>query len=445
VRAHAAPGSARILRRSVHAGRFPRIVVVGTVKTARSLKRELALGDRTRAAVTGCVTAERVANGDPDMPVLGTIADLRSLIHAHAIDLLVVGGEAPRVAVLDQAISVSDRSVRVCELSDFYEAVFGHVPTAEINASWFEYLVSPAYRESHRAKRVLDLVLASILALVFLPVVAALALAITLDGGSSFFRQVRIGERGRPITIWKLRTMRPGCGSEATWSCSDDPRVTVIGRFLRRTHLDELPQLLNVLRGEMSIVGPRPEQPEYVAQLERILPFYERRHLIKPGITGWAQIRCGYAGSDQGSAWKLCHDLFYMKYSSLRLDLLILLHTLRLVFSRRQPELEPSGLLAFVAASPAAGATARYASAASSASTSPPGSWRSASTSTVAPASRNVALVTGPIETTRAPSGIRPPVSSRRLRTVDDEVNVTKSAAMAASTASGSGSSRTVS
>jgi exopolysaccharide biosynthesis polyprenyl glycosylphosphotransferase len=425
VSAHAAPVSARILRRSVHSGRFPRIVVVGTVETARSLKRELALGDRARASVVGCVTAERVADGDPEMPVLGTIPELRLLIEAHGIDLLVVGGEAPRVAVFDQAISFSDRSVRVCELSDFYEAVFGHVPTAEINASWFEYLVSPSYRESRRAKRVLDLVLAFLLALLFLPVVAALALAIASDGGSPFFRQVRIGERGRPITIFKLRTMRPGCGSAARWSSSNDPRVTPIGRFLRRTHLDELPQLLNVLRGEMSFVGPRPEQPEFVAQLERILPFYERRHLIKPGITAWAQVRCGYAGSDHGSAWKLCHDLFYMKYSSMRLDLSILLQTMRLIFSRPQSEFAPRGFLAFVAAAPPVVVPATgYASSASSASTSPPGSWRSASTSTVAPASRRVALVTGPIDTIRAPAGIRPLVTSRKFRTVDEEVNV---------------------
>ena len=184
--------------------------MVGAVETARSLKRELALGDGARASVVGCITAERVADGNSEMPVLGTIAELRSLIEAHDIDLLVIGGDAPRVAVFDQAISVSNRSVRVCELSDFYEAVFGHVPTAEINASWFEYLVSPSFRESRRAKRVLDLVLAFLLALLFLPVVAVLALAIACDGGSPFFRQVRIGERGRPITIYKLRTDEVG-------------------------------------------------------------------------------------------------------------------------------------------------------------------------------------------------------------------------------------------
>jgi exopolysaccharide biosynthesis polyprenyl glycosylphosphotransferase len=336
----------------VRAGRFRRIVVIGTVETARSLQRELALAGDARAAVVGCVTVDRAAGGDPELPTLGSIAELRSLITLHRIDLLVISGEAPRVTVFDHAISFADRPVRVCELSDFYEAVFGHVPTAAINACWFEYLVSPFYRESRPAKRALDVVVAVLLILIFLPVVAVLGFAITIDGGPLLFRQVRIGERGRPITIYKLRTMRPGSGSAARWSSSDDPRVTRIGRFLRRSHLDELPQLLNVVRGEMSLVGPRPEQPEFVTLLERTLPFYERRHLIKPGITGWAQIRCGYAGSDQGSAWKLCHDLFYIKYGSMRFDLLILLRT-ALVLVRRSPlEIEPKGLAAFVAASP---------------------------------------------------------------------------------------------
>jgi lipopolysaccharide/colanic/teichoic acid biosynthesis glycosyltransferase len=112
--------------------------------------------------------------------------------------------------------------------------------------------------------------------------------------------------------------------------------VTTIGRFMRRTHLDELPQLLNVLKGEMSIVGPRPEQPSFVAALEESVPFYSRRHVVRPGITGWAQVGCGYAGSHEGTLWKLSHDLYYLKHRSLTFDLLILGETLRMVFSRSQ-------------------------------------------------------------------------------------------------------------
>jgi lipopolysaccharide/colanic/teichoic acid biosynthesis glycosyltransferase len=127
----------------------------------------------------------------------------------------------------------------------------------------------------------------------------------------------------------KLRTMVPEAESDGRprWSEADDERVTRIGRILRRSHLDELPQLWNILRGEMTLVGPRPERPEIVAELERRSRYYVRRHLVKPGIAGWAQLRCGYAGSELGSAWKLCHDLFYVKRRSLLGDALILLET----------------------------------------------------------------------------------------------------------------------
>jgi len=118
-----------------------------------------------------------------------------------------------------------------------------------------------------------------------------------------------------------------GSGDELLWAQVGDPRVTRIGRVLRRTHVDELPQIWNVLRGDMSFVGPRPEQVGFVAQLEAALPFYQRRHLIRPGITGWAQVRCGYAGSEAGSAWKLCNDLYYVKHRSLGLDVLVLMET----------------------------------------------------------------------------------------------------------------------
>jgi lipopolysaccharide/colanic/teichoic acid biosynthesis glycosyltransferase len=157
------------------------------------------------------------------------------------------------------------------------------------------------------------------------------ALLVRRDGGPALFTQTRIGEGGRPLAVYKLRTMKTDAGLESQWASPGDPRITRVGAVLRKMHLDELPQIVNVLRGEMSIVGPRPEQPEFVERLEGILPFYSRRHLIKPGITGWAQVRCGYAGSDVGSAWKLCHDLYYLKYRSTAFDLSILVETLRSV------------------------------------------------------------------------------------------------------------------
>jgi lipopolysaccharide/colanic/teichoic acid biosynthesis glycosyltransferase len=205
------------------------------------------------------------------------------------------------------------------------------VPAAEITAAWFQCIVDPSYRGPSAAKRVLDIALALLIGIPFLLVLAVLGPLIARDGGPVFFWQVRVGEGGRPLRLCKLRTMRVGTAA-ATWASPDDPRVTDIGRFLRRTHLDELPQLLHVLRGEMSLVGPRPEQPHIVEQLERDIPFYSSRHLIRPGIAGWAQLRCGYAGSDVGSAWKLCHDLYYLKHRSLAFDLAILGETIGTLF-----------------------------------------------------------------------------------------------------------------
>ena len=135
----------------------------------------------------------------------------------------------------------------------------------------------------------------------------------------------------------KIRTMRTDAEADGPqWSVGDDGRITRVGRILRRTHIDELAQLWNVVRGDMTLVGPRPERPEFVSQIERQFPHYTRRHLVKPGIAGWAQLRCGYAGSDLGTAWKLCHDLYYVKHRSVMLDLLILGETARTLFADRQ-------------------------------------------------------------------------------------------------------------
>jgi lipopolysaccharide/colanic/teichoic acid biosynthesis glycosyltransferase len=205
----------------------------------------------------------------------------------------------------------------------------------------------------------MDLAFALVAGVAALPLLAVLALIIRRDGGPVFFRQMRIGEHGLPFTLYKLRTMRGEADGVLRWSTEDDPRVTPVGRLLRRTHVDELPQLLNVLRGEMSIVGPRPEVPEFVERLEQQLEFYPRRHLVKPGITGWAQVRCGYAGSDIGSAWKLCHDLYYLKHRSLALDLMIVAETARMLFVEPHRDRLPVGPWALSRANPLTGISAR--------------------------------------------------------------------------------------
>jgi exopolysaccharide biosynthesis polyprenyl glycosylphosphotransferase len=307
--------------------RSVRVAFVGGPEAALRLAGDLGHHRRAHARLVGRIAAEA---GDGDaVPVLGALGGLRATLIAARVDLLVLGSGVARLELFDElAETCLDLPVHLVELSAFYEDVFGHVATAEINAAWFVHLVDPrAHRPSPGVKRAVDLALALVLGLIALPLLAVLVVLVRLDGGPAVFAQTRIGERGRPFRLFKLRTMRVGSGDEAAWAEENDPRATLVGRFLRRSHLDELPQLWNVLRAEMSFVGPRPEQIPFVERLERSLPFYQRRHLIRPGLTGWAQVRCGYAGSDVGAAWKLCNDLYYVKHRSLGLDLLLLVET----------------------------------------------------------------------------------------------------------------------
>ena len=337
-------GGRRLLRRE----RRIRTVVLGVPGSAAMLGRELQLAGVTKYVLLGVITpdAETAEEAEDGLPVLGTLGDLGALVEDNRIDLLLMTGSVSRLAVFDEiASSCLHLSVRLWELTGFYETVFGHVPVAEINASWFQYIMHPRFHAPEGlSKRAFDLVAAAVLSLISLPLLALLILLVRRDGGPGLFRQVRIGERGQPFTVLKLRTMRTDAGASAQWALAEDPRVTGIGKFLRRTHLDELPQLFNVLRGEMSLVGPRPEQPEFVDRLEHTVPYYSRRHLIRPGVTGWAQVRCGYAGSDLGSAWKLCHDLYYLKHRAFALDVAIIAETLRTLVADRQYGIEPAGV-----------------------------------------------------------------------------------------------------
>jgi lipopolysaccharide/colanic/teichoic acid biosynthesis glycosyltransferase len=225
-----------------------------------------------------------------------------------------------------------DLPVRLIEASLLYEDLLGHVPLGQSTSAWFQYLMHPRYRAgSPLSKRGFDLVVGSLMLIAVAPVLIGFAIAIKLtDGGSIFYRQRRVGEGGVEFEMIKLRSMSVDAEEEgAQWSTAGDGRATAVGRIMRRTHIDELPQLWNVLRGAMTLVGPRPERPELIAELERQLPYYDRRHLVKPGIAGWAQARCGYGGSEEGTSWKLCHDLFYLKHRSVYFDFLILCENVR--------------------------------------------------------------------------------------------------------------------
>jgi exopolysaccharide biosynthesis polyprenyl glycosylphosphotransferase len=317
------------------AHRATRIVVLGSRRAAAALATELRASGQ-RLELVGRIGTEERRQGDPQY--LGPLSDLCGLIQRHDVDLVLLSGGVPRMRVFEELDrSCQDLPVRVCELSAFYEDHFGHIPLAEINAAWFQCVLHPRYNPSPpRSKRVFDVVVSVVLGLASAPLLIVLALLIRRDGGPALYRQVRIGERGRRFTMLKLRTMRVRPDGDSSWSSANDDRVTRLGAFLRRSHIDELPQLLNVLRGEMSIVGPRPEQPRYVEQLEHSVPFYSRRHRLRPGLTGWAQLHCGYGGSAQGTTWKLSHDLYYLRHRSLALDAQILVRTLTTLVSARQ-------------------------------------------------------------------------------------------------------------
>jgi exopolysaccharide biosynthesis polyprenyl glycosylphosphotransferase len=320
-----------------------RVGVVGLAATAADLRAELAAQMNSTVVVVGHIAIDDVAaprlSGEAEAAPIGALGELANTVVEQRLDLLLVSSTVPRMSFFNEMeATCSHLEVRVLELSNFYEHAFGHVPLRAINAAWFQWVMHPRYSPRiPPAKRIFDLCIASCLALVVLPIVGILALLIKLEGGPAFYRQIRIGEGGKPFQVLKLRSMRVTHESmPAQWCAADDDRVTALGGFMRRVHLDELPQLVNVLKGDMSIVGPRPEQPSFVASLEESVPFYSRRHVVRPGITGWAQVRCGYAGSHEGTLWKLSHDLYYLKHRSRAFDLLILGETLRMFFSGSQ-------------------------------------------------------------------------------------------------------------
>jgi exopolysaccharide biosynthesis polyprenyl glycosylphosphotransferase len=316
-----------------------RVAVVGPAEFAADLVAEFEAAGIGTYDVVGWIGPESANALASSFVHLGTLDDARKAVFSKKLDLLVVapvhqprafGVEAPGDPAAEIALSCVDLPVRMISANQLYEEVLGHVPLGTIDAAWFRYIMHPRFEARPGPwQRVFDLAFTIPIGLIAFPLIAAAALAIKLDdGGPVFYRQRRVGDRGRVFDILKLRTMRIDSELDgAQWAVSDDERVTWVGRRLRRSHIDELPQLWNVLRGEMTLVGPRPERPEIIVELERGFAHYSRRHLVKPGLTGWAQVRCGYAGSESGTAWKLCHDLYYLKHRSLMGDALILTQT----------------------------------------------------------------------------------------------------------------------
>lgn len=259
------------------------------------------------------------------------IETIGTLVQEHRPDIVVLASHEMRPDAFEQLLDVAGVGFKLVGPSEFYEHAFGRVPVETLRPTWFMNVLHLYQRPYSRvAKRGFDIAVGAfgLLAVSWLLPILWLVVRKTGGAGPVLFKQTRLGEGGKHFTIYKFRTMRVDAeAAGAMWASQDDPRITKAGKFMRKTRLDELPQLVNVLMGEMSIVGPRPERPEFLGQLQDAIPFWTRRHLVKPGITGWAQVRRGYTADAEGTADKLSYDLWYLRHRSLVIDLAVCVKT----------------------------------------------------------------------------------------------------------------------
>jgi exopolysaccharide biosynthesis polyprenyl glycosylphosphotransferase len=315
------------------AGRRTRVLLVGLTPFSRELVETLAGNERLDLTfdVLGFVDGDAPRAELADRRLLGQLADLEQIVRKERPHLVLVGVRRGRPDVFAPLARVAcDLEFQVLGLPEFYEHALGRLPVRHMTEAWFMSLLHLYQRPySVSVKRAFDLVVAVCASILLAPLFLVITGLVSWTPGGVIYRQVRLGKCGRHFTMYKFRTMRAEAeAGTAVWAALEDERVTAIGRMLRRTRLDELPQLWNVIRGEMSIVGPRPERPELLERLAEVIPFWTRRHLLKPGITGWAQINSGYASNYDTTERKLAYDLWYLRHRSLIVDFLICIRTL---------------------------------------------------------------------------------------------------------------------
>jgi len=322
--------------------RRSKILIMGTGPLARSLATEILRHREYGLQVCGFVDDDPALVGVSivNPKVLGLSKELRRIVSDNDVDEVVVELQDRRGRLpVDELLSLKTRGVRVQEATSLYERVTGKISIENLKPSWM--LFGDGFEVSRSVligKQIVSFSVSLLLLVLFLPLFPLIALLIKLDSpGPVFFRQERVGEDGKVFTLWKFRSMRKDAerNTGPVWAKAQDSRVTRVGKYLRRTRLDEVPQLFNVLKGDMSLVGPRPERPNFVDELSKTIPFYYLRHSVKPGVTGWAQINYGYGNSVEDAVEKLQYDLFYIKNVSWALDLLVLLHTIKTVLVRK--------------------------------------------------------------------------------------------------------------
>ena len=310
------------LRAEARAEQRDRVFIVGNDASIEAVTQELELRPERPAALAGALSVDSA--GDEQ-------AIAQAVLEARAT-VLVLDRKAQGVEhVIEAAAKLHGAGVRVRTLSLFYEQWLGKLPVFELERVALMFDIGEVHRARYmRIKRLADATVA-LLGLPVLVIAAAVVVAgnVAANRGPLLFRQARVGRNGRSFDILKFRTMTATDSEAHEWTGENDPRVTPFGRVLRRSHVDELPQLWNVLRGDLSIVGPRPEQPGYVEALVEKLPFYSLRHLVTPGLTGWAQVKFGYADSDSGALEKLQYDFYYLLHQSFTVDARIMIRTVR--------------------------------------------------------------------------------------------------------------------
>jgi sugar transferase (PEP-CTERM system associated) len=315
-----------------------RLLLVGTDAAAVALAGELWGRSDLGTEIVGFVDSDGSQTGEavPHLDVIGTIEDIPAIVRARSVDRVVVSlADARGKLPMDKLLEMRLAGVRFAHLASVSEEYTGRIALENLRPSWL--IFSSGFHKTRAltaAKRVMDVTAAVAGLMLSGPLQLMIAAAVKMTSpGPVLYRQQRVGVDGHIFTMCKFRSMRDDAEAEtgAVWARVGDDRVTSIGRFLRRMRLDELPQLWNILSGDMSLVGPRPERPEFVAGLTRDIPFYGQRHVVKPGLTGWAQVRYTYAASVEDSMKKLQYDLFYIKHLSVWLDLYIVLRTVKIV------------------------------------------------------------------------------------------------------------------
>ena len=328
-------------------------LIVGTGWAGQTIARELLQNDDGTHQITGFICDEQsppgtrlriatVGDGEADIApidpraftVLGGSDSLKDLVQQHHIRTIVLAAtnelNPELVRVLTDCLEFG---VQIVPMSQLYERLTGRVPVEHVGDDW--HLAMPLEHPGTGmlrplAKRIFDMLSASVGLILLATLTPLIALAIRIESrGPIFYTQYRVGKGGHVFKVFKFRSMRSGAEEDdAVWSQQGDPRVTRVGSILRATHLDEFPQFLNILRGEMSAVGPRPERPEFLDRLIAEIPFYTVRHAVRPGMAGWALVNCGYGSSIDDALRKLQYDLYYIKHQSVPLDLVIILKTI---------------------------------------------------------------------------------------------------------------------